>query len=33
EGQHIPGTTFRVEKITTDSVVLEQNGIRTTLQP
>ncbi|EHI0387408.1 type IV pilus biogenesis protein PilP, partial [Escherichia coli] len=32
-GQNIPGTTYHVEKITPDSVVLEQSGTRKTLRP
>lgn len=32
-GQNIPGTPYLVEKITPDSVVLEQSGIRKTLRP
>ncbi|EMA2754522.1 type IV pilus biogenesis protein PilP, partial [Escherichia coli] len=32
-GQNIPGTPYLVEKITPESVVLEQSGIRKTLRP
>ena len=32
-GQNIPGTPYLVEKITPDSVVLEQSRIRKTLRP
>ncbi|HHD7814133.1 TPA: type IV pilus biogenesis protein PilP [Escherichia coli] len=32
-GQNIPGTTYHVEKITPDSVVLEQSGTRKILRP
>lgn len=32
-GQNLPGTPYLVEKITPDSVVLEQSGIRKTLRP